>query len=154
MRRVGVALIPGEIKKTFLGIKKTLMKKDKKDSRFTNAHAWPFGGKVGGGVREEGAPPLPQSSFPYRHGDSHAAKDTRFCTFPYRHGDIHAAKDTMFCSFPYRHGDIHVAKDTRFCSFPYRHGDIHAPKDTRFCSFPYRHRDIHVAKDTRFCSPL
>ena len=27
------------------GSKKTFLKNDKKDSRFTNAHAWPFGGK-------------------------------------------------------------------------------------------------------------
>jgi hypothetical protein len=30
VRRVGAALIPGEIKKTFLGIKKTLMEKKQK----------------------------------------------------------------------------------------------------------------------------
>ena len=51
MRRVGVALIPGEIQKNIFRDQNniTVMKKDKKDSWFTNAYAWPFGGKSGGG---------------------------------------------------------------------------------------------------------
>ena len=61
-------------------------------------------------LRCQGLSALTQHGRPYRHGDIHVAKDTRFCSFPYRHGDVHDAKDTKFCSFPYRHSDIHVAK--------------------------------------------